>query len=97
MDDLKLFTPNEEKLAKLLKLVKQYSKDIEMEFELDKCAKCTFVQDNPTKTDNRKIDLERTIQQLANEASHKYLEVEVGHQICHKQLPKNTHVDRSRS
>ena len=27
-----------------LKLVKRYSDDIQMEFGLDKCAKCTFVQ-----------------------------------------------------
>ena len=43
MDDLKLFVPNENKLADQLKLVKQYSEDIRMEFGLDKYAKCTFV------------------------------------------------------
>ena len=43
MDDIKLFTPNDKKLADQLKLVNQYS-DIRMEFGLDKCAKCTFVQ-----------------------------------------------------
>ena len=50
-----------------------------MEFGIDKCAKCTFVQDKPTKVDNIKIDLETTIQQLENEASYKYLVVEEGH------------------
>ena len=44
MDDLKLFAPNDEKLSDQLKLVKQYSEDIQMEFGLDKCAKCTFMQ-----------------------------------------------------
>ena len=48
MDDLKLFAPNDKKLAEQLKLVKRYSDDIQMGFVRDKCAKCTFVQGRPT-------------------------------------------------
>ena len=69
MDDLKLFAPNDKKLTEQLKLVKRFSEDIQMEFGLEKCAKCTFVKGKPTKTDNIKIDLETIIQQLENEAS----------------------------
>ena len=39
MDYLKLITRNYKKLADQLKLVKQYSEDIQMHFGLDKCAK----------------------------------------------------------
>ena len=45
MDDLKLFAPNEEKLAEKLKFVKWDSAGIQMDFgleSLDNCAKCTF-------------------------------------------------------
>ena len=64
MDTLKLFTSKEEKLAEQLQLVKRYTEDIEMQFRLDKCAKCTFVQGEPTKTDTLKIDRDTTIQEL---------------------------------
>ena len=66
MDYLKLFAPIDKKVTEQEKLVKRFSEDIEMEFGLDKCAKCTFVEDKPTITDNIKIDLETTKQQLEN-------------------------------
>ena len=94
MDDFKLFASKDKKLAKQLKLVKQYSDDIQIEFGLNKCAKFIFIQGRPTKMDNIKIDLNTTMQELCNEASCKYLGVEEGHQTCHKkcakQLPTNT-------
>ena len=58
-----------------------------MEFGLDKCAKCTFTQAKSTKMDNIKIG-RPTIKDLDNEASYKFLGVEEGHQICHKQMLK---------
>ena len=57
MDDFKLFAPNDEKLTEQLKLVKRFSEDIQMKFRPDMCAKYTFVEGEPTKTDNIKIDL----------------------------------------
>ena len=88
MDDLKLFTPNTEKLAEL-KLVKQHSDDIQMEFGLNKCAKCTFVLTKSTKTDNKKIDLDTTMQDLDNGASYKYLGVEEDHQMSQTNAQNN--------
>ena len=82
MDDSKLFAPNDKKLAEL-KLVKRYSDDIQVEFGIDKHAKCTFVQSRPTKPDNIKIDTNTTIQELDNEASYEDHRVEESHQICH--------------
>ena len=40
MDDLKLYAEDEEGLEKLIESVHAFSKDIGMEFGLDKCAKC---------------------------------------------------------
>ena len=54
--------------------MKRFSEDIQMEFGRDKCTKCTYqLKGKPMKTDHIKIGLETTIQQLENEASHKYL------------------------
>ena len=38
MDDLKLLVKNDQQLQGLLKIVKQFSDDIRMEFGLDKCT-----------------------------------------------------------
>ena len=43
MGDIKLIAPNDKKLEDQLQLVMHYSEDIQMEFGLDKCAKCTFL------------------------------------------------------
>ena len=42
MDNLKLYAEDEEGLEKLIEVVHAFSKDIGMEFGLDKCAKCTI-------------------------------------------------------
>ena len=88
MDDLKLFTPNDKKLADQLKRVKQYSEDIQMEFGLDKCVKCTLVHGKTKITDSILIDESTTIQELENEASYKYLGIEEGPQVQHKTMCK---------
>ena len=64
MDDIKLSAPNDKKLTDQLKLVNQYSEEIRMEFGLDKCAKCSFVQGKTKRTDNISIDESTTIQEL---------------------------------
>ena len=87
MDDLKLFAPNDKKLADQLKLVKQYLEDIWIEFGLAKCAKCTFLQGKTKITNNILIDENTTIQELENEASYKYLVIE-DPQIQHKTMLK---------
>ena len=88
MDDLKVFALNDEKLTEQLKLVKRFSENILMEFGLKKCAQCICVEGKPTKTDNIKINLDATIQEIDNEATFKFLRVKEGHQICHKQMHK---------
>ena len=44
MDDLKLYSQNNDGLNELIHKVKQFSDDIKMEFGLDKCAKASFVR-----------------------------------------------------
>ena len=43
MDDLKLYKRNDYELDVLLKTVKTLSDDIDMAFDLDKCAKATLI------------------------------------------------------
>ena len=45
MDDLKLFAKDDHELEGLLQTVKKFSDDIDMKFELEKCAKATFLKE----------------------------------------------------
>ena len=42
MDDLKRYAKDDSEVEKLLRIVKGFSDDFDMEFGLSKCAKVTF-------------------------------------------------------
>ena len=42
MDDLKRYAKDDSEVEKLLRIVKGFSDDFDMEFGLSKCAKATF-------------------------------------------------------
>ena len=46
MDDLRLFSKNDQEQVGDLKIVKQFSDDIGIEFGLEKCAKASFKKGN---------------------------------------------------
>ena len=52
MDDLKLYSKNEQEQFGELKIVKQFSDDIGMEFGLEKCAKASFQKGKLASTGN---------------------------------------------
>ena len=56
MDDLILYEKNDEELEELLNTVYVFSNDIGMEFDLDKCAKATFIRGRLTLTSEIKLD-----------------------------------------
>jgi hypothetical protein len=49
MDDFKLFSRDKSKLQQELTTVKTFSKDIQMEFGLDKCITAVFMHGKLTK------------------------------------------------
>jgi len=49
-----------------------------MEFGLDSCAKCTFIQGKTIRTDNISFDESKTTLERENEVSSKYLGIEEG-------------------
>ena len=61
MDDLKLCRKNEQEQVGELKVVKQFSDDIGMEFGLEKCAKASFKKGKLTSTGNIVIDVDTEI------------------------------------
>jgi hypothetical protein len=86
MDDIKLFASNDGQLEGMLHTVKQFSKDIQMEFGLDKCAKATFIHGKLKNTKNITLDPDITIQELETDAAYKYLGVNEGAGIHHASM-----------
>ena len=86
MDDLKLFSKNDQQLQGLLNIVKQFSDNIWMEFVLDKCAKAIFVCGKLLKAKNFTLDTTTVIKDLEPEESYKYLGVTEGDGIQHSSM-----------
>ena len=68
MDDLKLYTHKKKKnCERLLRILKEFSDDIGMEFELSKYAKTTFKRGKLEKFDNVRLDEETILKDLEQE------------------------------
>ena len=50
MDDIKLFTPNDDCLQQLVDVVREFSDDIQMSFGFEKCAKLSVREGRPSST-----------------------------------------------
>ena len=87
MDDLKLYSKSEQEQIVELKVVKQFSDDIGMEFGLEKCAKASFKKGKLTSTGNIVlIDVDTEIQELDQEGVYKYLSVDESDGIQHSKM-----------
>ena len=69
MDDIKLYSKNEQEQVGELKVAKQFSDDIGMEFGLEKCAKASFKKGKLTSTGNIVIDVDTEIQRYKRPGS----------------------------
>ena len=67
MDDLKLYTKDDNELEWLLRILKGFSDDVSMEFGLSKCAKATFKRYKLEKSDHIRLDEETMIKDLEQE------------------------------
>ena len=86
MDDLKLYGRNDAQLESLLHTVAKFSKDIKMNFGLDKCAKATFIRGKLEKSTNIELDRDTTIKDLDQEEFYKYLGVREKDGIQHPKM-----------
>ena len=85
MDDLKLFGQNEEEVSDLCSVVNKFSRNIRMEFGLDKCA--TLVLKNGRQVRCEKIELPdgKNIEE-AGENGYKYLGILEGAEMKTKEM-----------
>ena len=86
MDDLKLNSKNEQEKFLELKIVKQFSDDIGVEFGLELCSKASFKKDKLTSTGNITINDDTEIQELGQEGVYKYLGVDETDGIQHNKM-----------
>ena len=89
MDDLKLYAEDEHGLEKLIEVVHAFSKDIGMEFGLDKCAKCTIKKGKKIKGVDIEIEQGEFIEDLESGENYKYLGIEENASLEHKKLREN--------
>ena len=64
MDDLRLYSKNDQEQVGELKIVKRFSDDIGMGFGLEKCAKANFKKGKLASTGNIIIDDDMKIREL---------------------------------
>ncbi|XP_073231990.1 uncharacterized protein [Porites lutea] len=96
MDDLKLYSKNEQEQVGELKIVKQFSDDIGMEFGLEKCAKASFMKGKLASTGNIVIDDDTEIQELNQEGVYKYLGVDESDGIQHSKMKEKIRKEYNR-
>ena len=85
MDDLKLYAKSDAELEKQLQIVRHFSRDICMEFGLDKCNKVSVKEGRQVLSGECRVE-EVTIAELEGETLYKYLGIEENGQIEHQRM-----------
>ena len=86
MDDLKIYAESNEKLAQLVEVVSEFSRDINMEFGLDKCSKCTIKKGSKIEAEDIQVGEGSYIEDLTADSTYRYLGIEENETIEHKKM-----------
>ena len=73
MDDIKLFAKNEKELETLILTVRIYSRDIGMEFGIEKCAMLVMISGKRQLTNGKELPNKDKIKTLTENETYKYL------------------------
>ena len=73
MDDIKLFAKNEKELESLIHTIRIYSRDIGMEFGIEKCAMLVMKSGKRQLIDGMELPNQDKIKTLAENKAYKYL------------------------
>ena len=76
IEDLKIYAESDQKLNQLVQAVHEFSRDIKMEFGLDKCSKCTIKKGKKVTSENIQVGEESYIEDLDEDTTYKYLGIE---------------------
>ena len=86
MDDLKLYAQSQQALQEQLEMAHRFSRDIHMDFGLDKSAKITIKTGKRISDDLFTMDGDTVIQDLGINDCYKYLGVEESNIIVQKKM-----------
>ena len=89
MDDLKLLGRNENDLKNEIKIVPTISKDINMNFGLEKCARMCLKRGRVQNKMHIGSIFENDTKELDSRKAYKYIEIEESFDIQHKNEKKN--------
>lgn len=95
MDDFKLYAANPEQLKFLLTTVEEFSKDIQMEFGLDKCKTLSIVQGRLSDT-SYELEDGRAMEVMHTVDTYKYLGAQQSRRIEHSQMKNELRTEFSR-
>jgi hypothetical protein len=84
MDDLKLLSRSDDDLENEIKIVKAITKDINMNFALQKCAKICLKKGRVQRKTYIESTFQKDIKELDPREAYKYLGIEDSHGIEHK-------------
>jgi hypothetical protein len=84
MDDLKLLRRSEEDLENEIQIVKVITKDINMNFGLEKCAKICLRKGRVQRKAYVESTFEKNIKELDPRKAYKYVGIEESHETGHK-------------
>ena len=99
MDDIKLFTKNERELETLIHEVRIYSRDIGMEFGIEKCAMLVMKNGKWHMTDGMELQNHDRIRTLEENETYKYLsilEADTIKQVQMKDMIRKEYLRRTR-
>ena len=86
MDDLKLYAKNEKGLDSLVQTVRIFSKDIGMEFGIDKCGTLVLKRGKIRKRDGISLPDGKVMKGLIEGAGYKYLGIIQANQIRYTEM-----------
>ena len=86
MDDLKLYAKNEKSLDSLIQTVRIFSKDVGMEFGIEKCAMLVLKRGQVATSNGIKLPDESVIKSVKGGESYKYLGMLQADQIKHQEM-----------
>ena len=89
-DDLKLFAANQEHMKTNLRIVEKFTKDIQMEFGIEKCATAKIKQGKVMQGKNTQLtDSHQIIRSLEVDEFYKYLGMEENNGVNNKVMKEN--------
>ena len=86
MDDLKLYACNDKALHNMVTATHLFSRDISMNFGIEKCAKVTLKRGRQTSSENVTLEEDFSVQDLVQGTDYKYLGVEEDGGISHNKM-----------